>query len=206
MSDVKMTIREARSPRERLMLIVLGVVAVAALAYFLFLRPSGDEGVPAARPRPQPTATASASPTASPTAQPSAVPTPSPSESPPRFTIDTVQGRDPFLPLIVPDTAPTGEPTPGATTSPSPGGSPSPTTSPTGGGGSSAARRVTLLAIATESGQREARVRVDDSEYVVAQGETFATNFRVVELTERCGTFVHGDERFTLCVGEQVLK
>lgn len=49
-------------------------------------------------------------------------------------------------------------------------------------------------------------VRVDGVVYTVAEGMTFATSYRVVTIDGSCVTLLYGDDVFTLCEGEQVLK
>ena len=93
-----------------------------------------------------------------------------------------------------------GDPGPGPAPTPTPGS----TARPSDGDGET--KRVTLLDIFTSDGERMATVEVDGQEFTVAEGDMFADNFRAIELTKRCGTFVFGDERFTLCIGQEVLK
>lgn len=81
----------------------------------------------------------------------------------------------------------------------------------TSGGGSTEPRRsqrVTLLDVFAEGGVVKANVRVNDRVHKVAAGETFATNFRVLSLSQstECGRFLFGDDEFRLCRGEELLK
>jgi len=91
-------------PRERALIIIVGIVALLAIVYVLFLSGGGEEGIEGfpTTPRTNPTATASATPTASPSAVPE--------------TFEVFEGKDPFRPLV--GTA----------------GSPQPTSSPGTGG------------------------------------------------------------------------
>ncbi|TMK53009.1 MAG: hypothetical protein E6G59_06735 [Actinobacteria bacterium] len=75
-----------------------------------------------------------------------------------------------------------------------------------GGGNTSSAVTVTLVDIRKQSGKLVATVDVNGKDYNVSEGQTFADNFRVIELSSSCGTFVFGDERFSLCKGQQVNK
>lgn len=119
--------------------------------------------------------------------------TPTATASPlPRAT-ESALGRDPFRPLVT-------ESSPGASPSASP--SATPTATPT----SSEARRVKLVDVFLDHGERVATVLVDGSEYTVAPGETFADSFELLSLTSSCGNFVFGDERFTLCLGQEAVK
>jgi hypothetical protein len=169
-------------PRERALIIIVGVIAALALIYVLFLSggSSKPEAFPSFTPRP-----AASSPTVLPTTAPAAVPE----------TMDVLEGKDPFRPLV----GTTGGSTGGATT----GGT---TSTPGPSGGASGSQRVTLVSISGSGSSRVANVDVDSTEYTVKEGQTFATSYRVKNLTSSCGTFVFGDETFTLCVGQEVLK
>ena len=103
------------------------------------------------------------------------------------------EGRDPFQPAI----GASGSPNPTATPSSGGPGGPNP-------GGQQ--RRVTLIDVFKQDGTQMATVEVADKTYTVKKGDTFATDFKVVDLTSNCGTFLFGDERFSLCVGQEVLK
>ncbi len=117
------------------------------------------------------------------------------------------QPRDPFEPLIDDATTTTA----GTTTTTTTGD----TTTTTGAGTTSTTttdgfepdtRRVVLLEIREEDGTRRAVLTVDGETYVVAVGEAFAENFRVVSLSENSGVFLYGDSAFTLAVGQAILK
>lgn len=182
-------------PREKRLLIVLAVVATGSLA-FLFLSGGDDEPI-TLDPPVRPTATATADP--------------GPAGRPPE-TDQRFEGRDPFEPLVVPVAAGGGAGD-GGTNGGTSGGTDGGTNGGTGNGDSGAVdgggaqtRVVTLLDIFTSDGTRYATVDVDDEQYTVSAGERFAGNFRMLELTRRCATMVYGDERFTLCIGEEVRK
>jgi hypothetical protein len=49
-------------------------------------------------------------------------------------------------------------------------------------------------------------VTVNGRSYDVAEGETFAQRFRLLDLTGECGTFLFGDSRFVLCEGDEIRK
>lgn len=172
-------------PRERALIILFGIIAILAVVYLLFLSGGGEEPEAFPTPRrtstPRPTATATVAPTATPTGIPE--------------TIDFFEGKDPFRPLVTAGGI-GGAPSPGGTASPGPSGGPS--------GGD--AQRVTLVSITGSGSARQATVLVDGQEYTVSEGETFAGSYRVKSLTADCGTFVFGDEQFTLCEGQEVLK
>ena len=170
-------------PRERAMLIILGGVVALAAVYLLFFSggdtaPSADGGTPFVPGQRTVTPTVTASP------QPSAPPESS----------EVFEGKDPFKPLI--DVAGPGE-------TPPPGGG---TPTPGATGGTRTGTRVELVDIFMQDGVRFASVRVSGESHNVKEGDTFAGNYRVVSLTDECGTFVLGDERFTLCIGQEVFK
>lgn len=168
----------ARSKNEQVAIVAMlgAFVLVLGFASLQILGGGGDEV-------PEPLPTFSRRPTPTPTTSPLPV-------------IEPAFGRDPFEPLVREGTggggpAPTGAPTPGSSGGTTTGGS---------------SRRVSLLDIFRSGGELQATVSVDGTEFTVAEGETFDTSFRLLSLTSRCGTFVFGDERFTLCVGQQVRK
>lgn len=170
--------------RERAVIIVLCAIALLGIVYAIFVRGGGG---PEPFSRPTPTLPRRA-----------ASPAPSPARSPVPETFDVFEGKDPFRPLIA-------EPAP---VSPTPRGTPAPTGSPTPGpdGGPSTGQRVSLLDIFIQGSTRYATVEVDGETFTVKEGDRFAGNFRVLDLTAKCGTFVFGDERFTLCIGQEVIK
>ncbi|MEX0825168.1 MAG: hypothetical protein WD184_00180 [Acidimicrobiia bacterium] len=135
----------------------------------------------------------------------------------PSTDYQVAQPRDPFEPLIVPDsttTVPGGDTTtstsggatttttPGATTSSSTGG----TTTSTTTGDQPQGKRVTLLEVRQEAGGRVAVVEVDGQTYTVGVGDTFAGDFKVVSLSDNGGVFTYGDSAFTLAVGQSIVK
>lgn len=177
----------AVSTRERNMLIALGVVVVLAGAVFLLTRGGGAPEEEAAPTQP-------ASP---PPALPS--PTPPPEERPPGFTF--FAGRDPFNPLVVPEEdlengeQPPPEETPAPPVSPVPPGEEEEEREGITIGG----HQVVLDDIFVRNGQEMAQVRVDGEVHVVAEGEDFADNFRLVSISGGCADFLFGDQSFTLC-------
>ncbi len=65
-----------------------------------------------------------------------------------------------------------------------------------------------LQDVFVEGGRVKANVRVNDTVHRVAAGEVFASNFKVVSLSQsdRCGRFLFGDDPIRLCRGEELLK
>jgi hypothetical protein len=97
-----------------------------------------------------------------------------------------VSTRNPFVPLVA-EAAPA---VPTDTTVPAP-----------------TTKRVTLLKVVTGlGGQPAAQVQVDDTVADVGNGQAFAGSFRVVSLDAgaRCGVFLSGDQRFSLCEGQEI--
>jgi len=198
--------------RQQRVIVIAGAGVVVLLVFFLLILPnlfgsggSGGGGTasqpPLARPRVTTTTVAGKSPGA-----------------PPAESFEVFSTKNPFTPLVNPaggaaTTATTvaGGGTGGATT----GGAGTTATTAAGGGGASGgaataprrSQQVALLNVYTKNGQTVADVRVNDTVYTaLAPGQTFATNFQVVSLQGKCGTFLFGDERFQLCEGEEVLK
>jgi hypothetical protein len=69
--------------------------------------------------------------------------------------------------------------------------------------------RVGLLTIyGDQNGQTTASIRVNDTTYQVARGDSFAASYQVISLDPytRCGDFLFGDDRFRLCEGDEVMK
>lgn len=61
---------------------------------------------------------------------------------------------------------------------------------------------VTLVAVDGDS----AVVRVGGTVHTVGVGQVFADSYLLVSVDGSCASFLHGDDSFDLCVGEQVLK
>lgn len=183
-----------RSNRRALVLaaVGLGVVLVAVLATTL-LGGGGETPAPAPPRVAAPAATTTTTGVA-------------PGERPAE-TFEVFATKNPFTPLVgttpagaTTTTVPTG---PGGTATTAPPGA----TTTTAGVEPRRAQRVALLDIFTDAGQRLATVRVNDTVYErLKPGDTFGVSYKVVSLEEQCGTFLFGDERFRLCVGEEVLK
>ncbi len=101
------------------------------------------------------------------------------------------QPRDPFRPLITPD-SPLGG-IPGV------GGAP-------GDGTFNPGTSVTLVEIRDVGGTLRATIIVNGVSYDVGEGETFAGSYKVVKLTEDSAVIMYGDTVFELKVGQQILK
>jgi hypothetical protein len=66
--------------------------------------------------------------------------------------------------------------------------------------------RVKVIDVYTQGGQGRAQIQVDGTVYTVDEGEGFAGNFRLVSTSGSCATVLFGDDEFTLCEGEEILK
>ena len=200
-------------PRRRQMAIVgaLFVLLLAAVWFFL-LRGSGD-------PAEQPVAVPAAEEPAEPE---SASPPPERTKDGGGAveTFEVFASRDPFEPLVDADAAAStggdagggggatatfidGGTGGGGETNASGGGS---TSGGSDGSGSVEGHRVSVVDV-FEGGQgTTAQVEVDGTVYRVQPGETFADSFQLVEASGRCATMLYGDDQFTLCEGEEILK
>ena len=189
------------SDRDRRTLRIGGIVAgvlVVGLVLFNVLGGGGETQAPPRR------TTGSATPTLAPTVTPTTTPTPVA-----RFT-----GRDPFSTppqfLVATGTSGTGSSSSGgsSTSSSSSGSGSSSSTSPPPtqpGGGSSenlGGHTVVLLDTFRVSGTDRAQVEIDGVVYNVAVGEQFGpgNRFELRSVSGNCGTFVFGDQSFTLCI------
>jgi hypothetical protein len=197
--------------RRRLALIVAAAGALAlllALGAKMFLFSGGDTPKVAAAPVPKPKPAASA-----PVVPKPAVVIPAPETVPSTFS--DVVGRDPFTALYVAPAAAsgtsTGTPATGTTAAP---GTADPTTtasstgtSPTGPAATtSAGKRVSLVHAFTKDGKQYAQTKVDATVFTPAVDDTFATTFKLVSVKSTCASYLNGDESFSLCEGQEVLK
>ena len=62
------------------------------------------------------------------------------------------------------------------------------------------------LVAATARHGGSAEVRVDGTSYTVARGETFADHFKLLAASGDCVAMLFGDQEFTLCEGDEILK
>lgn len=102
------------------------------------------------------------------------------------------QPRDPFRPLITPESPVFGQPGLGGTG--------------TSGDGFVPTVTIALVDIRDVGGVPRATVTVNGESFDVGVGDTFAQVYRVVSLTEDSGVFMFGDNAFELQVGQQILK
>ncbi|MGH2691956.1 MAG: hypothetical protein ACRDHM_05590 [Actinomycetota bacterium] len=184
------------------MLIILGVVAVGALAVFFLVLGGEEEQQTAPTP---------------PTSSPAPIPeTPGtsvgePTEEPPEppRAVTFFGGRDPFVPLVEESVEPTdGTVSPGAPPAPpgpgeppappAPGAPPAP---PSGDvtdeeGPAVTGRPIVLVDVVDEE---SAQVLFDGAPMTVSEGQRFARRYRMVSVESNCARFLYGDESFSLC-------
>ena len=199
-----------RSPAV-LALAVAGLLLLLLIVWFFFLRsPDEPESVATA-----PTAEAPVD------AEEEEEVAPAPSKQDPVETFEVFAPKDPFDPLISQAAAGGGDPgTAGGTvagadgtTTATPAGDGTTTTTTTtqGGGGSRSdeigGHRVRVVDVFSGGGgERRAQIQVDGTVYTVNEGERFASNFQLLDTSGACATMLFGDDEFTLCEGEEVLK
>lgn len=102
--------------------------------------------------------------------------------------------------------APTGSPRAGATADPTPHATATPTATPTPTPTGLAAREVELVDTLTRDGEPRALIAVNGRGYEVAEGQTFAHDFRLVSLDPPCATLTYTGQRFLLCKGDKIRK
>ncbi len=134
----------------------------------------------------------------------------------PLVTYEVVLSRDPFAPVRQP---PPAEPVTAGTTEgepPAPGvpggvplvpvdGTPSSPACTTYGDVICDGISVALIDVKAVDDVPLAVVRVDTAEVELAAGTTFG-RFRLLTIDGSCASFVYGDETFSLCEGDQILK
>jgi hypothetical protein len=184
---------DRRNRNQQLALVAGGLVVLLVVLWFLFLRGNGSDDTT------QPITT-------SPTAAASPTPEPAKAPKPPKGAVETFEvfaPKDPFDPLVTEGGGGGGttQGTTGDTTGV--GGS----AAPSGGGGESVGgHRVRLVDVFTQNGRQRAQVQVDGTVYTVDEGETFAESFQLMSISGECATMLFGDDQFTLCEGEEILK
>ena len=194
---------------------VLGVFLVLFLLWFLVLRGDGEEEVPAP---------AAPAPAASPEEEPVDGEDGRRRRRGPVETFEVFAPKDPFDPLISAATADgtaadgtaTGDGTAagdgtagdgtGTTTTNGNGTGTTTTNGGRDGGEDVGGHRVSVIDVFQQGGQGRAQVRVDGTVYTVDEGERFAANFQLMSTSGQCATMLFGDDEFTLCEGEEILK
>ena len=201
----------------QLLIVVGGLVLLLVVLWFLFLRGGGEPEVAAPVTPPV---------TVDPT--PEVTPDVDEPDQPGRGPVETFEvfaSKDPFEPLVNP-AGTTGAPTgtapatgdtgtaPGAdggTGNGSNGGTGTDGSDGSGGGsgdGSSnvSGHTVRLIDVYRQNGRTRAQIQVDGTVYTVDVGERFAENFELVDISGQCASILYGDDQFSICEGEEILK
>ena len=198
----------------QLLIVVGGLVLLLIVLWFLFLRGGGEEPVatPAA-----PLITAAPTPVVTPDVDEPNQPGGGPVE-----TFEVFASKDPFEPLVNPagtSGAPTGT-APATDAGAAPGSAPGDggagtgngTNGGTNGGGSGdgssniSGHTVRLIDVYRQDGRTRAQIQVDGTVYTVDVGERFAENFELVDVSGQCASILYGDDQFSICEGEEILK
>ena len=182
-------------------LVILLLLALLAAVWFFFLRGDGED-----------TTALPAAPTA-----PVATPEPTgearkPGKGP-LETFEVFAPKDPFKPAVVLAGTTTGTSGGAAngTTDGTTGGATTGNGTSTGGNGggrdeSVGGHRVRLVDVFSQNGGQRARVQIDGTVYTVREGDRFADNFELLSIEGQCASLLFGDDQFTLCEGEEILK
>jgi hypothetical protein len=184
--------------------IVAGLVVVLGLLWFIFLRGGPAEPV------------ALVPPVTTPAPVPEVTEKPGKAGKGPLETFEVFAPKDPFKPLIslndggavaAPAVEPgtTGGTTTGGGNAPS-GGSDISGDGSGSGGSDVGGRRVRVIDTFRSGGEVRARIQVDGTVYTVSEGDRFADNFEVLSISGSCTSLLFGDDQFTLCEGEEILK
>jgi hypothetical protein len=186
---------EGRNRNVDVALVAVLLIVILVALWFAFLRGDGDDE------------------TALPVSPPAAVEN---SESEPALeptsrrqgTVETFEvfaPKDPFEPLVN-EGGGGGSTTGGTTTGGEPNAGAAVGPAPSAGGESVGGHRVRLVDVFTQGGRERAQVQVDGTVYTVDEGETFAENFELLSVSDDCATMLFGDDQFTMCEGEEILK
>ena len=181
------------SGRERNLLVVLGVIVLAAGGFFLFTSLGGEDeqAAPTNVPSPPPIEATPGTEAGEP-----------PSQAPRVFRF--FGGRDPFVPLIVAEAGAGGATTTSAETGePATGGEVQPVAQDAEAeqedlGGVAGGKMVEVVDVVDAD---TVEVVVEGEGFRVDEGQTFARNYEVASVSGTCARFLFGDESFTLCKG-----
>ena len=197
-------------------MLVGGLILVLALVWFFFLRGGDDSVEPQTSPTPATTDDAAG---VAREGDDERTAKKDDKKKEPVETFELFASKDPFEPLIDETPAATGTTAPGTTTPPAtttpgttdpgttdPGTTDPGTTDPGAGGQAVGGHTVRLVDVFSQDGSPRAQVSVDGSVYTVAEGETFADSFQLTSVSGTCATMLFGDDQFTLCEGEEILK
>ena len=199
----------------QLALVLGGAVVLLALVWFLFLRGGGEEPTDDVAVPP---------PVTTPTVEPPGDgPDGDDDDKPPVETTEVFAPRDPFDPLLSAegegDGTDDGTGTDEGTDTDGDGDVDGDDGTDTDGDGdvdgddgtdtseeNVEGHRVQLIGISGSGGDATAQIQVDDTVYTVSEGERFAENFELLSTSGECATLLYGDDQFTVCEGEEILK
>jgi hypothetical protein len=170
-------------PRVRPWVVGLLLALGTAIAFWLIVG-GGD------RPRPPESSTRQTGATGQPPAS-----IEQPADTVPGGAVETSElfaPKDPFDPLI--------------STSSQAGGRAAGASAKSSRGQAGIGERKVLLVASTSRRGGSAEVRVDGTSYTVARGETFADHFKLLAASGDCVAMLFGDQEFTLCEGDEILK
>jgi hypothetical protein len=123
-------------------------------------------------------------------------------------TYQVFLSRDPFQPVVVAPLAVDGDGNP--IPDPDGSGTPGEPADPRCEAGSNTATceglTVTLLDVTSDADGTRIIVQVNDTLYEVTVGSIFAGSFQVLAISPPCADLLFGDDTFTLCQGDRVLK
>lgn len=171
-----------------------GVVVLALVGVFVVLPLLSGDDVPEG-----PVALVPAvSPTPAPTVEPS-------EELPPiTETFEVFSARDPFQQLVSDEAAPTVEGQPTGNASEPVTGDPVSTTPP--GETTEGGTTVVVEDVFADEGTEYVLLTANGTAYTLAEGDTFATDWRVEAIEDPCVTLLYGDQARLVCEGESVRK
>jgi hypothetical protein len=194
---IKRSEGEGMERRQIAMLAALGAIVVL-LVYFVFLRGGEAPNDPAGTTAAPPPAVAQAETSPDPFE-----PGTSSSGSQPVETYQVFASRDPFEPVIE-----NGSDGAGVDAGEVMGDNPvaEPRAEPRANNDEVQGHAVTLVDVFRQQGKNKAQVEIDSAGYNVGEGEVFAENFQLVSTSGDCATLLYGDDQFTLCEGEEILK
>jgi hypothetical protein len=210
----------------QLALVLGGVVVLILVLWLLFFRGGGEDETTTAPPVPPPATTPAPETGGNGDNENGA-------GDGPVETFEVFAPKDPFDPLITEGTGSGSTDTGGTTTDPS--GTDTGTTdtttdtstdtttdtstgtdtdgdgtvdsgSGTSGGDSSEDVSGHSVELVSTLGGGRAQIQVDSTVYTVDEGERFAENFELVSVSSECATLLYGDDQFSLCEGEEILK
>ena len=209
MASTPEAVKDKRNVSGRqLALVVFGLVVVLAAVWYFFLRGDGEETAPATAPAPAaaPEPESQAGKAGKRDGKGARAGKGDHGPAAPVETFEVFAPKDPFEPLVSTSTGgSTGTTAPSSSApSTSTGGTKtSSSSSQSTSGDDVGGHTVRLVQIIDSS---TAQVQVDGTVHRVSEGETFADSFQLVSINGNCASLLFGDDQFSLCEGEEILK